>query len=55
VDALAREAEAWRKAGQIERARNTARRYLAKYPNGRHAAQLKALVETENVNEAPPR
>jgi transmembrane sensor len=55
VDALAREAEAWKKAGQIERARSTARRYLAKYPNGRHAAKLKALLEADGLNDARSR
>lgn len=34
-DALAREVESWSRAGEVERARARARRYLELYPNGR--------------------
>lgn len=36
-DALAREVEAWSRAGDTERASEAARRYMARYPNGRRA------------------
>jgi transmembrane sensor len=42
-DALAREAEAWAKAGDTERARARARDYLRFYPDGRRVQALRAL------------
>lgn len=42
-DALAREAEAWSRASEPERARSLASLYLERYPAGRHAGRLKAL------------
>ncbi|CAN5187667.1 hypothetical protein BH09MYX1_BH09MYX1_25680 [soil metagenome] len=45
-DALAREAEAFTKAGDDARAKSTATRYLATYPNGRHAAAARKLTAT---------
>jgi transmembrane sensor len=43
-DALAREAEAWQRAGHPERARAAAREYLQQYPGGRHAAVMRQLA-----------
>jgi transmembrane sensor len=40
-DALAREVEAWRQAGESERARALARSYLERYPAGRHVRKLR--------------
>jgi transmembrane sensor len=42
-DALAREVEAAQRAGQTERARQVAQRYLEQYPDGPHAARLRKL------------
>ncbi|MEZ4328564.1 MAG: FecR domain-containing protein [Polyangiales bacterium] len=42
-DALAREAEAWARAGQGERAAQLAREYERRYPSGRRAAEVRAL------------
>jgi len=42
-DALAREAEAWAKAGDGERARARAHEYLRLHPDGRRAAAVRAL------------
>jgi transmembrane sensor len=42
-DALAREAEAAQRAGQLERARQAARRYVELYPDGPHARRLRKL------------
>jgi transmembrane sensor len=39
-DALAREAEAYHRAGDAGRARNAAERYLQRYPNGARAAEV---------------
>ena len=41
ADALAREVEAWAKAGQREKARARAQEYLAAYPEGRRAAAVR--------------
>jgi transmembrane sensor len=43
-DAFAREVEAWRRAGNGERARTLADQYLRQYPNGRHAAALRKVA-----------
>jgi len=39
-DALAREAEAWSRAGNAPRARAAARRYAQRFPDGRHRASM---------------
>lgn len=44
-DALAREVEAWSRAGDGVAAKRAADRYLAAYPNGRRAAQVRRLAE----------
>jgi transmembrane sensor len=46
-DALAREAEAWNKAGDSGRAGARAREYLRLYPHGRRAGALKGLAGIE--------
>jgi transmembrane sensor len=46
-DALAREAEAWDRASERERVRALAVEYLERYPAGRHARRVKALVGSE--------
>lgn len=43
-DALAHEAECWGRAGESERARDLARKYLAQYPRGRKAGSMRRLV-----------
>jgi transmembrane sensor len=43
-DALAREVEAWKRAGNTERVRTLAEQYLRQYPGGRHAATLRKIV-----------
>jgi len=43
-DALAREAESLKKAGQIASARAVAKKYLALHPEGRHAPALRAML-----------
>ncbi|MAQ16848.1 MAG: hypothetical protein CMN30_18905 [Sandaracinus sp.] len=43
-DALAREATAWADAGRGEAARQAARRYLAAYPTGLHAARMQRIL-----------
>lgn len=43
-DALAREAEALKKAGQMASARAVAKKYLALHPEGRHAPALRAML-----------
>lgn len=43
-DAVAREGEAWARAGRLEDARLAARRYLARYPSGRHAAEARKIL-----------
>jgi transmembrane sensor len=42
-DALAREAEAWNKAGDAGKAAERAREYLRRYPHGRRAGHLQGL------------
>ncbi len=42
-DALAREVEAWSRAGETELARERARGYLLRYPKGRRAAAVRRL------------
>jgi transmembrane sensor len=42
-DALAREAEAWAKAGQTDQAQARAREYLRLYPGGRRTAMVRSL------------
>jgi transmembrane sensor len=46
-DALAREAEALKRAGQLPQARAVAQKYLALHPGGRHAASLRAMLDAE--------
>jgi len=41
ADALAREVEAWAKAGERDKARTRAQEYLAAYPEGRRAAAVR--------------
>jgi transmembrane sensor len=43
-DALAREADAWARAGRLEDARAAAREYVARYPQGRHVAALRTIL-----------
>jgi transmembrane sensor len=43
-DALAREADAWQRAGRRELARAIAEQYLARYPQGRHASSLQRML-----------
>jgi transmembrane sensor len=43
-DALAREVEAWKRAGNTERMRALAEQYLRQYPGGRHAAALRKIA-----------
>jgi transmembrane sensor len=43
-DALAREADAWARAGHTDRARAIAEQYLARYPAGRHADVLRSIA-----------
>ncbi len=43
-DALAREADAWARAGHADRARAIAEQYLARYPAGRHADVLRNVA-----------
>ncbi len=47
TDALAREAEALKKAGNLPQARAVAEKYLAQHPGGRHAAALRAMLASE--------
>lgn len=44
VDALAREAEARVRAGEAERGRRLANQYLARHPDGKHAAAMRKLL-----------
>jgi transmembrane sensor len=44
-DAIARAAEAWYRAGNVTRARAELGRYAAAYPQGRHLASLRAMIE----------
>ena len=46
-DALAREAEAWNKAGDAGKATARAREYLRLYPHGRRAGFLQGLIGSE--------
>ena len=43
-DALAREADAWERAGRIERTRTLAREYVSRYPEGRHLAAMRKTL-----------
>jgi TolA-binding protein len=43
-EALARQIDALSRARQSERARQLALQYLSRYPDGRHAARLRALI-----------
>jgi transmembrane sensor len=44
-DALAREAEAWARAGKTDRARDRAQKYLDKYPEGHRVPAVRQLLE----------
>jgi len=46
-DALAREVEALKRAGQMPQARSVAQKYVTLHPDGRHAAALRAMLVTE--------
>lgn len=46
-DALAREAEALKRAGNTAQAHAVAEKYLAQHPGGRHAAALRAMLASE--------
>jgi TolA-binding protein len=46
-DALAREVEAWARAGDQPRAQAVARRYLERYPSGARAAAVRALAKLD--------
>jgi transmembrane sensor len=50
-DALAREAEAYHRAGDAERAKNAAERYLERYPNGARKAEVARYVDRAPVRE----
>ncbi|RMH43648.1 MAG: hypothetical protein D6689_04690 [Deltaproteobacteria bacterium] len=43
-DALAREAEAWARAGEAARARDRARDYLRRYPNGHRVREMRRIA-----------
>ena len=43
-DALAREADAWERAGRVEGARAAAGDYLGQYPQGRHVAGMRKIL-----------
>jgi transmembrane sensor len=43
-DALAREADAWDRAGRADRARALAGEYVARYPQGRHLAAIRKTL-----------
>jgi len=42
-DALAREVEAWKQAGDLGRARDRAEEYVRLYPAGRRASSVKSM------------
>ena len=46
-DALAREAEALKRAGQTSQALSVAQKYVSLHPDGRHAAAMRAMLVTE--------
>jgi ferric-dicitrate binding protein FerR (iron transport regulator) len=46
-DALAREVESWARAGDLARARDRARAYLARYPDGRRADEVRRYSRME--------
>jgi transmembrane sensor len=46
-DALAREVESWARAGELARARERARAYLERYPNGRRADEVRRYSRME--------
>jgi transmembrane sensor len=46
-DALAREVEAWARAGELQRARARARQYLRSYPSGRRASSVRKHARLE--------
>jgi transmembrane sensor len=43
-DALAREGDAWERAGRSDDARGAARDYVARYPQGRHATAMRKIL-----------
>jgi hypothetical protein len=43
-DALAREAEAYHQAGDAERSKSAAKRYLERFPNGARSKELSGYV-----------
>lgn len=52
-DALAREVEAWSRAGESEKARERALDYLKRYPNGRRATAVRRLGGVEEPATTP--
>ena len=50
-DALAREVEAWARAGDLSQARERAREYLRRYPSGRRAGTVRRMAD---LSAAPP-
>jgi hypothetical protein len=52
-DALAREVEAWSRAGENEKAHDRALDYLKRYPNGRRANAVRRLGGLDDPASAP--
>ena len=52
-DALAREAEAWARAKQLERARARAAEYLRAYPGGRRVADVNDVIARATASSSP--
>ncbi len=53
-DALAREVEAWSRAGELSKARERAREYIRLYPSGRRLAAVRRLAELSTAAPAQP-
>jgi transmembrane sensor len=53
-DALAREAEAYHRAGDAERAQNAAQRYLQRFPNGARGSEMASHVGDAPAQPAAP-
>ena len=52
-DALAREAEAWARAKQLDLARARATEYLRAYPGGRRAADVNEVIVRATASSSP--
>ena len=50
-DALAREVEAWSRAGDLTRARERAQEYIQRYPSGRRAAAVRRFAQLPSGSE----